>query len=131
MTPDSMDAVFAALGNPTRRQILDIVKNDPGCSITEVCSHFEMSRIAVMKHLRILEGTDLIQSEKVGRKRSLYMNAVPIQMIPARINGTRRFLGSLGTKNEAARPISEIIEITLGRSRFHSAQVFLILGTTL
>jgi len=76
-----MDAVFAALANGSRRLMLDIVRNDPGCSVNDVCAHFDMSRIAVMKHLRILEAARLIISEKRGRSRQLYFNAVPIQMI--------------------------------------------------
>ena len=46
-----------------------------------VSEFFEMSRIAVMKHLKILEEADLIHSEEEGRTRKLYFNAVPIQMI--------------------------------------------------
>ena len=76
-----MDAVFQALGNPSRRLILDIVKDRPGCSVNDVCEHFDTSRIAVMKHLKVLEEANLIHSEKVGRTRKLYHNAVPIQMI--------------------------------------------------
>ena len=79
--PDSMDAVFRAMASPIRRRVLDIVKNRPGCSVNDVCEGFEMSRIAVMKHLRILEDADLVLSEKTGRTRSLYHNSVPIQMI--------------------------------------------------
>lgn len=78
---DPLDAVFAALGNATRRQILDILKSRPGCSVNDVCDYFDVSRIAVMKHLRVLEAADLVHSEKVGRTRKLYHNAVPIQMI--------------------------------------------------
>ena len=81
MMLESMDAVFRALGSPVRRQILDVVKNNPGCSVNDVCEPFEMSRIAVMKHLKILEEAELISSQKAGRTRALYMNAVPIQMI--------------------------------------------------
>ena len=76
-----MDAVFEALANPARRKILDIVKDRPGCSVKHVAGFFEMSRIAVMKHLQILELADLIISEKEGRSRRLYFNCVPIQMI--------------------------------------------------
>lgn len=79
--PDPMDAVFKALGSTVRRRILDIVKDRPGCHVNDVCAHFEMSRIAVMKHLRILEEADLILSQKSGRTRQLYHNSVPIQMI--------------------------------------------------
>jgi len=76
-----MDAVFRALGSPDRRRILDIVKNEPGCNVNAVSAHFETSRIAVMKHLRILEEAGLIHSEKSGRERRLYFDPVPIQII--------------------------------------------------
>jgi DNA-binding transcriptional ArsR family regulator len=81
MKPDSMDAVFRALASPQRRRILDVVKNAPGCSVNDVCTHFDTSRIAVMKHLKVLEEANLIHSEKKGRTRELYHNAVPIQLI--------------------------------------------------
>ena len=76
-----MDAVFEALAHPDRRRILDIVKNNPGCYLNQICPHFEVSRIALMKHLRVLESSRLITSRPEGRRRRLYHNAVPIQMI--------------------------------------------------
>ena len=76
-----MDAVFQALANGSRRRMLDLIRDQPGCSVNEVSAHFEMSRIAVMKHLRVLEGAKLITSEKEGRKRKMFFNEVPIQMI--------------------------------------------------
>ncbi|MDZ4779767.1 MAG: metalloregulator ArsR/SmtB family transcription factor [Planctomycetia bacterium] len=79
--PDQIDEVFAALAHAARRKILDVVKEQPGCGVHDVCDHFEMTRIGVMKHLRILEQANLITSEKHGRVRRLYFNAVPIQMI--------------------------------------------------
>lgn len=78
---DSMDTVFEALGSPARRKILDIVKDRPGCPVKYVAGFFKMSRIAVMKHLRILVQAGLVISEKEGRSRRLYFNCVPIQMI--------------------------------------------------
>ena len=79
-----MDKVFHALASATRREILDIVRADPGCSVTAVCRHFDVSRIAVMKHLAVLEQAGLLISEKSGRTRSLYFNTVPIQLIHER-----------------------------------------------
>ncbi len=77
-----MDSVFLALGHQTRRKILDIVKSMPGCSVADVVKYFDdISRIAVMKHLDVLEAADLIVSRKQGRRRELFFNAVPIQMI--------------------------------------------------
>jgi predicted transcriptional regulator len=81
MKPDSMDAVFQALAHPDRRRLLDIVKESPGCSVNDVCAYFNTSRIAVMKHLRVLERSELIQSRKKGRTRHLFFNAIPIQLI--------------------------------------------------
>jgi DNA-binding transcriptional ArsR family regulator len=81
MKSDSMDAIFAALAHASRRRILDIVREHGGSSVNEVASYFDTSRIAVMKHLRVLEDADLIVSKKDGRTRRLFFNAVPIQMI--------------------------------------------------
>jgi len=78
---DSMAAVFDALGSATRRRILDIVKNAPGCTVGTVAAHFDTTRIAVMRHIRVLEDAGLLLSERDGRKRCLYHNAAPIQMI--------------------------------------------------
>lgn len=76
-----MDAVFQALAHESRRRMLDIVKGNPGIGVGALASDFDVSRIAVMKHLAVLETANLIVSEKDGRTRRLYFNAVPIQMI--------------------------------------------------
>ncbi len=76
-----MDAVFQALAHESRRRMLDIVKEEPGISVGTLAGDFDVSRIAVMKHLAVLEDADLIISEKDGRTRRLYFNAAPIQMI--------------------------------------------------
>ena len=76
-----MDAVFQALAHKSRRRMLDMVKECPGIGVGALASEFDVSRIAVMKHLNILEQAGLLVSEKDGRVRKLYFNAVPIQMI--------------------------------------------------
>lgn len=76
-----MDAVFQALAHESRRRMLDIVKECPGISIGALASEFDVSRIAVMKHLAVLEEAHLLVSEKHGRSRKLYFNAVPIQLV--------------------------------------------------
>src|SRR3954470_12828408 len=82
MDRDEMDAVFAALASEPRRRVLDILKKEPGANVNRVCEFFdEMGRIAVMKHLAVLEAANLVLSEKEGRERHLYFNPVPIQMI--------------------------------------------------
>lgn len=76
-----METVFQALANESRRRMLDIVKEEPGIGVGALAGEFDVSRIAVMKHLAVLEEAGLIVSEKDGRMRRLYFNAGPIQMI--------------------------------------------------
>lgn len=81
MSDKELHPVFKALAEESRRRILDIVKASEGISVGEVADHFEFSRFAVMKHLRILEEANLLKIHKEGRFRKIYLNAVPIQMI--------------------------------------------------
>lgn len=76
-----MDAVFAALAHETRRRILDLLRKKPGSGVGEIAQEFDVSRIAIMKHLAVLEDAHLIVSQKDGRTRRLYFNAAPIRMI--------------------------------------------------
>lgn len=76
-----MDAVFAALAHETRRRVLDLLRDNPGAAVGEVAAKFDVSRIAIMKHLAALEAAHLIVSQKDGRTRRLYFNAAPIRMI--------------------------------------------------
>lgn len=76
-----MNAVFQALAHEGRRRMLDLIKASPGIPVGSLASEFDVSRIAVMKHLRVLEDADLVISDKEGRTRRLYLNVVPIQMI--------------------------------------------------
>lgn len=78
---DELSCVFAALAHETRRRILDLLRNRPGAGVGEVAAEFDISRIAIMKHLQTLEEANLIVSRKDGRSRRLYFNAAPIQMI--------------------------------------------------
>lgn len=84
MTPESMDLVFQALANNKRRQLLDYIKTHPGCLVKDVCKNFDVTRIAIMKHLTVLEKANLLITDKRGRDKHLYINVVPIQMIHAR-----------------------------------------------
>jgi hypothetical protein len=52
--------------------------------VKALASHFDFSRIATLKHLAVLEAAGLVLSEKQGRTRRLFFNAVPIQEIHER-----------------------------------------------
>ena len=81
MEGQQLDHLFAALAYPARRQMLDLLMEGPGMSVKALASHFEFSRIAVMKHLKTLEECQLVLSKKVGRTRHLFFNPVPIQLV--------------------------------------------------
>lgn len=88
ITNDDMDQLFHALAHAARREILDIVRDAPGLTVGELATHFDISRIAIMNHLSVLSDAELVISEKDGRKRRLYLNAVPIQEIHERWTNT-------------------------------------------
>ncbi|MEZ5723484.1 MAG: metalloregulator ArsR/SmtB family transcription factor, partial [Paracoccaceae bacterium] len=61
-----LDAIFAALADPTRRAILTMLLEDD-MAVTDVAEPFEMSLAAISKHLSILADAGLISQEKRGR----------------------------------------------------------------
>ena len=81
MNEDQVGYLFAALAHEGRRRMLDLVTDAPGMSVKALASHFDMSRIAVLKHVQILEHADLLLTKKRGRPRHLYFNPLPIQLI--------------------------------------------------
>jgi DNA-binding transcriptional ArsR family regulator len=62
----TLDTVFAALADPTRRQILTMLLEDD-MAVTDVAEPFEMSLAAISKHLMALADAGLISQEKRGR----------------------------------------------------------------
>lgn len=75
------DEVFKALADPNRRRVLDLVKARPGLTVSQLTGSFDFTRYALMKHLRVLEAAGLIVPRRAGRKKELYLNAIPIQTI--------------------------------------------------
>jgi len=63
---DPLDAIFAALGDPTRRAILALLLEDD-MAVTDVAHPFAMSLAAVSKHLGVLAAAGLISRERRGR----------------------------------------------------------------
>ena len=76
------DAAFRALADPSRRVLLDRLYERDGQALGELTAALpQMSRIAVMKHLRVLETAGLVVSHRSGRRRLHYLNPVPIRRI--------------------------------------------------
>jgi DNA-binding transcriptional ArsR family regulator len=80
----SMDAVFRALADRSRRRLLDRLHVRNGQTLGELCEGLDMSRQAVTKHLAILEAANLVVSRKEGRMRLHFINPVPINEIADR-----------------------------------------------
>jgi DNA-binding transcriptional ArsR family regulator len=80
----SMDAVFKALADPTRRRLLDSLRARNGQTLGELCACGEMTRQAVTKHLAVLEDANLVVTQRRGREKLHYLNPVPIHEIGAR-----------------------------------------------
>jgi DNA-binding transcriptional ArsR family regulator len=75
------DGVFRALGDPTRRFLLDLLYERDGRTLSELDAELAMTRFGVMKHLRILEEAGLVVSRRQGREKLHFLNAVPIRQI--------------------------------------------------
>jgi DNA-binding transcriptional ArsR family regulator len=80
MKADDLTPVWKALADPTRRRILDLLKDGPHTT-GAICDAFPLSRYAVMKHLGILERAGLVLVSRQGRERWNYLNAVPLRQI--------------------------------------------------
>jgi DNA-binding transcriptional ArsR family regulator/uncharacterized protein YndB with AHSA1/START domain len=79
-----VDAIFKALSDPTRRQLLDTLRDRGGLSLTELEQGLGMTRFGVMKHLKVLEEANLVLSRRDGRFKYHYLNALPIQEVADR-----------------------------------------------
>src|SRR6516165_8446082 len=79
-----MDAVFKALANASRRELLDRLRADNGQTLNELCARLAMRRQAVSKHLAILEEANLVVTMRRGREKLHYLNPVPIHEIAER-----------------------------------------------
>jgi DNA-binding transcriptional ArsR family regulator len=66
----ALDRTFSALADPTRRDILERLVRGPA-SVSELARPYGMSLPGVMKHVRILEGADLVRTRKHGRTREV------------------------------------------------------------
>ena len=78
------DAVFRALADASRRQLLDRLYLENGQTLGELCRGLAMTRQAVAKHLAILEEANLVSWQRQGREKLHFINPVPINEIAER-----------------------------------------------
>ena len=79
-----MDAVFKALADASRRELLDRLRAENGQTLGELCARLDMTRQAVSKHLVLLEEANLVATVRRGREKLHYLNPVPIHEIAER-----------------------------------------------
>jgi DNA-binding transcriptional ArsR family regulator len=91
--PSRLNAVFAALADPTRRAIIERLARGEA-RVTEVAEPFEMSLNAVSKHIKVLEDTGLVHRRVAGRDHFLSIDAHPLDEIERWIDTTREFWNS-------------------------------------
>lgn len=77
----SMDRVFKALADKSRRRLLDLLHTENGRTLGDLCQHLDMSRQAVTKHLLVLEEASLVSVVWRGREKLHYLNPVPLHDI--------------------------------------------------
>jgi DNA-binding transcriptional ArsR family regulator len=88
--PSSLDTVFAAVADPTRRAILRQLGRQPA-RVTDIAKSFPVSLNAVSKHLIVLERAGLIERKVQGREHVCRLNGVPLRKASAWLTETHAF----------------------------------------
>ena len=110
MTVEARRDVFQAIADPTRRQIIDLIANDP-MNLNSIAEKFDISRPAISQHIKILIECGIIEIEQKGRER--YCKIQPASLIPAylwmehhqqqwekRLESFEKYVNKLQTKNK-------------------------------
>tara|TARA_R110000751_G_scaffold8822_6_gene34079 strand:- start:4849 stop:5214 length:366 start_codon:yes stop_codon:yes gene_type:complete len=82
--PMDTDKVFKALGDPTRRRLLDLLVERNGQTLGQLCENLDMARQSATQHLGILEDANLISTVKRGREKLHFINPVPLHGVYVR-----------------------------------------------
>ncbi|MFD8523943.1 ArsR/SmtB family transcription factor [Streptomyces capillispiralis] len=83
-----VDSVLAALADPTRRQVLDVLATQGEATATRLAERLPVSRQAVVKHLAVLDAAGLVSGSRVGRE-------VRYAVRPVALDATARWMGAL------------------------------------
>lgn len=75
------DKVFKAMGDPTRRMLLDLLCEQNGQTLGQLCEHLDIARQSVTQHLGILEEANLVSTVRRGRAKLHFINPVPLHEV--------------------------------------------------
>jgi DNA-binding transcriptional ArsR family regulator len=84
------DVVFKALADPTRREILTLLR-ERRRSVGEIASNFRVSRPAISKHLRLLRGAGLVVDRPQGTSRVCELNPAPLRQVETWLDSYKVF----------------------------------------
>jgi DNA-binding transcriptional ArsR family regulator len=88
---ETLDRIFAALADPTRRALVARLGSRETLSVSELAQPFAMSLPAIMKHLDVLSDAGLVAREKTGRVVACRLTAKPMEQAMAWLNRYQRF----------------------------------------
>jgi DNA-binding transcriptional ArsR family regulator len=86
----SPDAIFRALADPTRRAVLDLLRQGHQPA-GQIANAFPVSRPAISKHLRLLRRARLVREHRVGRHRVYRLDPEPLRSVDHWLNDYRLF----------------------------------------
>ncbi|MFB7334760.1 ArsR/SmtB family transcription factor [Streptomyces adustus] len=108
-TRDTVDGVLAALADPTRRRLLELLAARGQASATSLAEHLPVSRQAVVKHLAVLDAAGLVRGGRAGRE-------VRYAVRPDALDATARWMASLAAdwdrRLAAIKDAAEAAEVT-------------------
>ncbi|MFI8264568.1 ArsR/SmtB family transcription factor [Streptomyces sp. NPDC085665] len=105
---EAVDGVLAALADPTRRRLLDLLAAQGEASATALADRLPVSRQAVVKHLAVLDAAGLVSGSRVGRE-------VRYAVRPAALDATARWMATLAADwDRRLARIKRIAESTEG-----------------
>ena len=114
-TPSNLDAVFAALADPTRRAILSRLARGQA-SVNEIAAPFEISQPAVSRHLKVLERAGLIERDIDEQRRPARLKAEPMA---GAVDWLSEFKAFWGTSFDQLDDVLAQMKQTEGKSTDH------------
>jgi len=82
-TNTQKNKMYKALAHSTRREIIRLLRASPGLSNGQLATNFDISRVAVLGHIRVLESAGIIDFQQKGRIRQWCYNHVAVQSVHA------------------------------------------------
>ena len=88
---DPIAMVFAALANPTRRELLRLLRDEGQQPVQQLANHFAMQRPSISEHLKVLRDVGLVSEHKQGRQRYYYLEGALLREVQEWLTPYERF----------------------------------------